>query len=91
MEKFIYLFKGKNINLIKGMTVRRLRSTPGMKAMPGGLTGRSVVANISNDCIGEIVDRHEEQHFYWSGSSRVEDVMGFQGVCYCHAQGSCLT
>ena len=73
------------------MTVRRLRSTPGMKAMPGGLTGITVVANISNDCIGEIVDRHEEQHFYWSGSSRVEDVMGFQGVCYCHAQGSCLT
>ena len=35
--------------------------------------------------------RHEEQHFYWSGSSRVEEVMGFQGVCYCHAQGSCVT
>ena len=47
IKKFVYLLKGKNINLIQGMTVRRLRSTPGMKAMPGGLTGITVVANIN--------------------------------------------
>ena len=34
--------------------------------------------------------RHESQHFYWSGDTRVEEVMGYQGVCYCHAQGSCI-
>ena len=50
------VWKKSGINLIQGMTVRRLRSTPGMKAMPGGLTGRTVVANISNHCIGDIVD-----------------------------------
>ena len=43
------------------------------------------------DIVRFFYSRHEEQHFYWSGSSRVEEVMGFQGVCYCHAQGSCVT
>jgi len=47
--------------------------------------------NSGNESNAWWTDRHEEQHFYWSGSSRVEEVMGFQGVCYCHAQGSCVT
>ena len=71
------------------MTVSRLPSTQAMKAMHGGQTGTTTILGI---CDGyQIMDRHEEQHFYWSGSSRVEEVMGFQGVCYCHAQGTCLT
>ena len=68
------------------MTVSRLPSTQAMKAMPGGPTGKIEIWGMSDN-----YGRHEEQHFYWSGSSRVEEVMGFQGMCYCHAQGTCLT
>ena len=70
------------------MTVSRLPSTQAMKAMLGGRIG---TITFSEYVMIIIVNRHEEQHFYWSGSSRVEEVMGFQGVCYCHAQGTCLT
>ena len=70
------------------MTVSKLPSTQATKATPGGQIG----TNTFLECVMIIiVNRHEEQHFYWSGSSRVEEVMGFQGVCYCHAQGTCLT